>query len=59
MRKYEMNWVSPPHEKINYRHKLKMHLQRMAQTCIPLQAYIHHPSGRKDAEESRERWKET
>jgi hypothetical protein len=45
-----MRWASPPlYEKITeYRDKWKIHLQRIEQTRIPLQAYKYRPSGIRD-----------
>jgi hypothetical protein len=46
----------PLDEKITeYRDKWKMHLQRMEQTRIPLQAYKYRPSGRRDIGRPRRR----
>jgi hypothetical protein len=54
-------WViSPLSEKmIEYRNKWKAHLQRMEHTCIPLQAYKYKPSGKRDIDRPRRRWRET
>jgi hypothetical protein len=51
--------ISPLSEKIiEYRNKWKAHLQRMEHTCIPLQAYKYLPSGERDIDRPRRRWRE-
>jgi hypothetical protein len=48
--------ISPLSEKIiEYRNKWKAHLQRMEHTRIPLQAYKHQPSGKRDIGRPRRR----
>jgi hypothetical protein len=52
--------ISPLSEKIiEYKCKWKAHLQRMKHTRIPLQAYKYQPSGRRDIDRPRRRWRET
>jgi hypothetical protein len=47
-------------EKITeYRNKWKAHLQRMEHTRIPLQVYKYQPSGKRDIDTPRRRWRET
>jgi hypothetical protein len=51
--------ISPLSEKITeYRIKWKTHLQRMEHTSIPLQAYKYQPSGKRDIDRPRRRWRE-
>jgi hypothetical protein len=46
--------ISPLSEKIiEYRNKWKAHLQRMEHTSIPLKAYTHQPSGKRDIDRPR------
>jgi hypothetical protein len=50
--------IPPLYDKITeYRDKWKIHLQRIEQTRIPLQAYKYRPSGRQDIGRPRRRWK--
>jgi hypothetical protein len=52
--------ISPLSEKIiEYRNKLKAHLQRIEHTRIPVQAYKYQPSGKRDIDRPRRRWRET
>jgi hypothetical protein len=52
--------ISPLSEKIiEYWNKWKAHLQRMEHTCIPLQAYKYQPSGKRDIDRPRIRWRGT
>jgi hypothetical protein len=52
--------ISPLCEEIiEYRNKWKVHLQRMEHTRIPLQAYKYQPSGKRDIDRPRRRWRET
>jgi hypothetical protein len=52
--------IAPLYEKITeYTNKWKIHLQRMEQIRIPLQAYKYRPSGRRDIGRPRRKWKET
>jgi hypothetical protein len=52
--------ISPLSEKIiEYRNKWKAHLLRMEHTRIPLQAYKYQPSGKRDIDRPRRRWRET
>jgi hypothetical protein len=52
--------ISPLSEKIiEYRNKWKAHLQGMEHTLIPLQAYKYQPSGKRDIDRPRRRWRET
>jgi hypothetical protein len=44
---------------IEYRNKWKEHLQIMEHTRIPLQAYKYQPSGKRDIDRPRGRWRET
>jgi hypothetical protein len=51
--------ISPLSEKIvEYRNKWKAHLQRMEHTCIPLQTNKYQPSGKRDIDRPRRRWRE-
>jgi hypothetical protein len=43
---------------IKYSNKWKAHLQRMEHTRIPLQAYKYQPSGKRDIDRPRRRWRE-
>jgi hypothetical protein len=50
--------ISPLSEKIKeYRNKCKAHLQRIEHTRIPLQAYKYKPSGKRDTDRPRRRWR--
>jgi hypothetical protein len=55
----------PPHSvrtlnlHIKPRNKWKAHPQRMEHTRIPLQAYKYQPSGKRDIDRPRRRWRET
>jgi hypothetical protein len=52
--------ILPLYEKLTeYKNNWKIHLQRMKQSRIPLQAYKYCPSGRRDLGRPRRRWKET
>jgi hypothetical protein len=52
--------ISPLSENIiEYRNTWKAHLQRMEHTRIPLQAYKYQPSGKRDIDRPRRRWRET
>jgi hypothetical protein len=52
--------IYPLSEKIiEYRNKWKPHLKRMEHTRIPLQAYKYQPSGKRDIDRPRRRWRET
>jgi hypothetical protein len=44
---------------IEYRNKWKAHLQRMEHTRIPLPAYKCQPSGKRDIDRPRRRWRKT
>jgi hypothetical protein len=47
-------------EKImEYRNKWKARVQRLEHTRIPLQAYQYQPSGKRDIDRPRRRWRET
>jgi hypothetical protein len=51
--------ISPLSEKvIEYRNEWKAHLQRIERTSIPLQAYKYQPSGKRDIDRPRRRWRE-
>jgi hypothetical protein len=51
--------ISPLSEKIiEYRNKWKAHLLRMEHTHIPLQAYKYQPTGKRDIDRPRRRWRE-
>jgi hypothetical protein len=51
--------ISPLSEKVTeYSNKWKAHLQRMEHTRIPLQAYKYQPSGKRDIDRPRRRWRE-
>jgi hypothetical protein len=43
---------------IEYRNKWKAHVQRMERTPIPLQAYKYQPSGKRDIDRPRRRWRD-
>jgi hypothetical protein len=50
--------ISPLSENIiEYRNKWKAHLQGMEHTRIPLQAYKYQPSGKRDIDRPRGRWR--
>jgi hypothetical protein len=52
--------ISPLSEKIiEYGNKWEAHLQRMEHTRIPLQAHEYQPSGKRDIDKPRRRWRET
>jgi hypothetical protein len=52
--------ISPLSEKITeYRNKWKAHLQRMEHNRIPLQAYKYQPTGKRDIDRPRRRWRDT
>jgi hypothetical protein len=52
--------ISPLSEKIiECRNKWKAYLQGMEHTRIPLQAYKYQPSGKRDIDRPRRRWRET
>jgi hypothetical protein len=52
--------ISPLGEKImEYRNKWIAHLQRMEHTRNPLQAYKYQPSGKRDIDRPRRRWRDT
>jgi hypothetical protein len=52
--------ISPLSEKIiKYRYKWKAHLKRMEHTRIPLYAYKYQPSGKRNIDRPRRRWRET
>jgi hypothetical protein len=44
---------------IEYRNKWKAHLQRMEHTRIPPQAYKYQPSGKRDIDRPKRKWRET
>jgi hypothetical protein len=51
--------ISPLSENIiEFRNKCKAHLQRMQHTRIPLQAHKYQPSGKRDINRPRRRWRE-
>jgi hypothetical protein len=51
--------ISPLSKKIiEYRNKCKAHLQRMEHTRIPVQTYKYQPSGKRDIDRPRRRWRE-
>jgi hypothetical protein len=52
--------ISPLSENIiDYRNEWKAHPQIMEHTRIPLQAYKYQPSGKRDINRPRRRWRET
>jgi hypothetical protein len=52
--------ISPLSEKITeYRNTWKAHLQKMEHNHIPLQAYKYQPSGKRDIDRPRRRWRDT
>jgi hypothetical protein len=51
--------ISPLSEKIiKYKNKWKAHLQRMEHTRIPLGTNKYQPSGKRDINRPRRRWRE-